>query len=74
LDEQRRELESLTLAIRTSAGVPSGALPDDGELDGLVDRRGGRTVLTLRGRLLANEVAIRLIPPAAPVAAGILRP
>jgi len=67
LDDRGRELESLTLAIRTSAGVPAGALPDDGELDGLVERRGGRAVLTLRGRLLANEVAIRLRPPASPV-------
>jgi putative oxygen-independent coproporphyrinogen III oxidase len=72
LDTYGRELESLTLAIRTSDGVPVDSLPDDGELDGLVERRAGRAVLTLRGRLLANEVAIRL-RPAAPVGAGILR-
>jgi hypothetical protein len=43
-------------------GVPTGALDAD-ELEGLVEQRGDRLVLTLRGRLLANEVALRLRPP-----------
>ncbi len=74
LDSYSREIESLTLAIRTSDGVPSWSVPDDPALDGLVEHRAGRAVLTVRGRLLANEVAIRLTPPGLPVAAGILRP
>ncbi len=74
LDARSRELEALTLAIRTSHGVPADSVPDDEALEGLIERRGGRAVLTLRGRLLANEVAIRLRPPAVPVAAAILRP
>ena len=61
-DEQRR-FEALALGLRTPAGVPEEALPvgdgDDG-LDGLVVRAGGRAVLTVRGRLLANAVTTRL--------------
>jgi oxygen-independent coproporphyrinogen-3 oxidase len=61
LDDRRRRLESLQLALRTSAGVPLSALHDGPELDGLVARTGdGRAVLTPSGRLLANEVALRL--------------
>ncbi len=60
-DEQRR-FEALALRIRTREGVPSGALPDDPDLVGLVERRGGRAVLTVRGRLLANAVSARLVP------------
>jgi glycyl-tRNA synthetase len=58
-DDQRR-FEALALRIRTREGVPTGALPDDPDLEGLVDRRGGRAVLTVRGRLLANAVTVRL--------------
>jgi putative oxygen-independent coproporphyrinogen III oxidase len=61
LDGPTRRLEALQLALRTSDGVPAGALPQDSVLDGLVSRAGGRAVLTVRGRLLANEVALRLI-------------
>jgi oxygen-independent coproporphyrinogen-3 oxidase len=72
LGPDQRALEGLQLALRTRAGVPSGALPDVADLvdNGLVDVAGDRAVLTLRGRLLANEVARRLVPvtPAAPVA------
>ncbi len=59
LEPEGRRLESLQLALRTRAGVPADALPTD-DLDGLVERRGDRAVLTVRGRLLANEVALRL--------------
>jgi oxygen-independent coproporphyrinogen-3 oxidase len=58
LDAETRRLERLQLALRTRDGVPEDALPDD--LDDLVEREGGRVTLTLRGRLLANEVALRL--------------
>lgn len=60
LDETARRLERAQLALRTRAGVPDAQLPDAPELDGLVARAGGRAVLTRRGRLLANEVALRL--------------
>ena len=40
--------------------MPDAALPDDPDLEGLVERAGGRAVLTVRGRLLANEVTARL--------------
>ncbi|MGH9114130.1 MAG: radical SAM family heme chaperone HemW [Acidimicrobiales bacterium] len=61
LDAGERRLEALQLAVRTRGGVPATSLPVD-ELDGLVDvdPRGDRAVLTVRGRLLANEVALRL--------------
>ena len=54
-----RRLEALQLAVRTRGGVPAAALPVD-ELDDLVEVTGDRAVLTVRGRLLANEVALRL--------------
>lgn len=59
LDPDERRLEALQLALRTSAGVPAEAVPD--EVADLVTPTGdGRLRLTVRGRLLANEVAIRL--------------
>ena len=62
LDNDERALEGLQLALRMREGVPVDAL-DVEELDGLVQRVGDRVVLTLRGRLLANEVALRLRLP-----------
>jgi putative oxygen-independent coproporphyrinogen III oxidase len=59
LDAGARRLEALQLAVRTRAGVPAATLPVE-ELDDLVDLDGNRAVLTVRGRLLANEVALRL--------------
>jgi coproporphyrinogen III oxidase-like Fe-S oxidoreductase len=58
-DQQR--FEALALGLRTPAGVPASALPADEVLEGLVDRVGGRAVLTVRGRLLANSVTSRLV-------------
>ncbi|MGH9298502.1 MAG: hypothetical protein ACRDZT_01140, partial [Acidimicrobiales bacterium] len=68
-----RVLEELELSLRTSEGVPAAALesalrnePDDGSIADLVEKAAGdRLVLTLKGRLLANEVACRLRPPTA---------
>jgi len=62
LDADGRRREGLELSLRTGAGVPVGALDD---LDLLVERhlvvrRADRLVLTIEGRLLANEVALRL--------------
>ncbi len=56
-DERRRE--ALQLSLRTRTGVPSTSLPVD-DLADLVEPVGDRVVLTVRGRLLANEVAVRL--------------
>ncbi|CAN5138622.1 radical SAM family heme chaperone HemW [soil metagenome] len=62
LDDDDRWLERLQLALRTSDGVPAASLPVD-ELEGLVAPAGDdRVVLTVKGRLLANEVALRLRP------------
>ena len=61
LDDASRRIEGLQLALRTTEGVPVGALPDDDPaLDGLVETVGQRQHLTVAGRLLANEVALRL--------------
>jgi putative oxygen-independent coproporphyrinogen III oxidase len=59
LGPAERRLESLQLALRTRIGVPVDALPVD-ELGGLLEADGERLVLTAEGRLLANEVALRL--------------
>ena len=63
LDEDQRALEALILSLRTTDGVPEAAVPDDPDLRALVHRRHGRAVLTLRGRLLADELAGRLRVP-----------
>ena len=64
IDPSTRRVEALELALRTPDGVPATALPgwpEDPELAGLVSAgAGGRLVLTPAGRLLANEVSIRL--------------
>lgn len=63
LEPAERAAESRQLAIRTRYGVAAGEV-DDGalaDLSGLVARTDdGRVVLTPAGRLLANEVAIRI--------------
>jgi coproporphyrinogen III oxidase-like Fe-S oxidoreductase len=56
----QREFEELSLMLRTPRGVPWDALERPDELDGLVERHEGRAVLTVRGRLLANEVTTRI--------------
>jgi oxygen-independent coproporphyrinogen-3 oxidase len=63
LDATTRAEEELQLTLRTDAGVPLDALDGDA-VAGLVTRRGDRWVLTADGRLLANEVALRLQVPA----------
>ncbi len=59
LDADQQRVEGLQLALRMREGVPATAL-DDADLDGLVEHVGERVVLTRRGRLLANEVSMRL--------------
>jgi putative oxygen-independent coproporphyrinogen III oxidase len=62
LDAPERRVEALQLAVRTREGAPVDAFSPStlDVLDGLVERHGDRVVLTPRGRLLANEVALRL--------------
>ncbi|CAN5725213.1 radical SAM family heme chaperone HemW [soil metagenome] len=62
LEPDERRVEGLQLAIRTREGIAGSAISDEVvvELEGLVERRADRVVLTPHGRLLANEVAIRL--------------
>ncbi len=63
LEPDQKALEALELSIRTREGVHAAALPDEEALVDLVTREAGRAVLTVRGRLLANEVACRLRLP-----------
>ena len=64
LDEAARERERLRLALRTNGGVePDAFSPEDSALlekRGLLSVRGDRLVLSPTGRLLANQVAMRL--------------
>lgn len=62
LDSEARRIEGLQLALRMRDGVPADALSahDVAELDGLVVTDGQRVRLTRNGRLLANEVSLRL--------------
>jgi len=60
LDADTRRREGLELALRMRTGVPAEALPTEG-LEGLVESDGTRTWLTRPGRLLANEVSLRLL-------------
>ncbi|MDG2263332.1 MAG: radical SAM family heme chaperone HemW [Actinomycetota bacterium] len=63
LDLAEREVEALQLAIRRREGVPVDVVPD--EVIHLVDiDADGTARLNLQGRLLANEVAVRLTPRA----------
>jgi hypothetical protein len=50
----------MVLLLRTREGVPSDAFDDVDALGDLVERRGDRLVLSLRGRLLTNQVAMHL--------------
>ena len=72
LSSDERRFEALALGIRTAEGVPASSVGDDPALVGLVERRGDRAVLTVRGRLLANEVAARIGRKGEEAAAGIL--
>lgn len=60
LTAAQRDFESLSLSLRTPRGVPWDCLERPEELEGLVTRVGGRAVLSVRGRLLANEVGARI--------------
>jgi putative oxygen-independent coproporphyrinogen III oxidase len=71
LDPGQRAWEELVLSLRTSRGVPAATVPEELCDAGLVElqrdlAQGARAVLTPRGRLLANEVAIKLVKPVSP--------
>ena len=59
LNAEERRVEGLQLQIRLREGVARQALDGDA-LPGLVELHDDRWVLTQRGRLMANEVSIRL--------------
>jgi putative oxygen-independent coproporphyrinogen III oxidase len=59
LDDDTRRVEGLQLALRMREGIPADEIDLDG-LDDLVLVTNGRATLTRRGRLLANEVSLRL--------------
>jgi oxygen-independent coproporphyrinogen-3 oxidase len=67
LDRSTRELERLAFSLRTREGVtPDQLQGKQGTLDelaelGLLSQSEGRITLTLEGRLLADEIATRLI-------------
>src|SRR6266536_2593233 len=72
LTPDERHTEDVMLRLRLASGLPLAALDDAGRVaagaavvDGLLDagaHRGGRAVLTLRGRLLADAVVRDLLP------------
>lgn len=60
LDDDQREFERDALALRTATGVGVDRFDDLDDLEDLVEVRGDRVVLTVRGRLLANQVTLKL--------------
>ena len=65
LGDAERAEEAFVLALRTSAGAPVAPAAQECAADladaGLLVSRGGRAVLTTRGRLLASDVTARLL-------------
>jgi oxygen-independent coproporphyrinogen-3 oxidase len=62
-------VEDVMLRVRLASGLPEAVLDGVGRAgaaravtDGLLVREGGRLVLTLRGRLLADAVVRDLLP------------
>jgi putative oxygen-independent coproporphyrinogen III oxidase len=79
LDDGVRAAEALALALRTRRGVvldrPAEVVAEELAALGLLDRDAGRWRLTVRGRLLASEVTVRLTGPhpvSNPLALGTL--
>ena len=65
LDYEARRLEELQLLIRMREGVPNNSFsPEDRELlSPYLQESGERLVLTRTGRLMNNEVSLRLVAP-----------
>lgn len=59
LDQQASRMEKLQLQLRLREGVPFEALDGDA-LPGVVELHDNRWTLTRRGRLMANDVSLRL--------------
>jgi oxygen-independent coproporphyrinogen-3 oxidase len=66
LDPATAQAERIVLCLRTAAGVPAGDIPVDalgwGRSYGLVEAVEGHVRLTIKGRLLSNELFARLLP------------
>jgi putative oxygen-independent coproporphyrinogen III oxidase len=60
LDAATRSFEVAALLLRTRRGVPADSFEDVAALEDLVERHDDRVVLTVRGRLLANQVSVLL--------------
>ena len=60
LDESTRAFERDSLALRTRRGVPVEAFDSLDEIAHLVRIEGGVVTLAPEGRLLANQVIVRL--------------
>jgi oxygen-independent coproporphyrinogen-3 oxidase len=60
LDDRTQRFERDSLALRTARGVPREAFGSLDEIGHLVSVRDGRVTLAPRGRLLANQVILRL--------------
>jgi oxygen-independent coproporphyrinogen-3 oxidase len=75
IDETLRAEEDLALGLRTSAGVRLGAAAEQVGATlveaGLLEPHGSRRRLTLRGRLLASEVTVRLLDAKANTPRGV---
>jgi putative oxygen-independent coproporphyrinogen III oxidase len=75
IDETLRAEEDLALGLRTSAGVRLGAAAEQVGATlveaGLLEPHGRRLRLTLRGRLLASEVTVRLLDAKANTPRGV---
>ena len=65
MEPAERKMEALQLALRTREGVPAEALPPGARVgvENLVYEEGGVVRLSPAGRLLANEVSLRLRHP-----------
>jgi putative oxygen-independent coproporphyrinogen III oxidase len=63
LGEPERHTEDVMLGLRLASGLAAASVASLRELvdEGLVEVRGDRAVLTLRGRLLADAVILRLL-------------
>lgn len=72
LDGSERAEELLGLLLRTNLGVARSSVDESVFEDGLMECNGERATLTLRGRLLANEVAMRLVLLSQPQAVSVL--
>lgn len=60
--EEQRVVEALELLVRTRIGVPSEAVYDKSSIRELIHDSDGLITLTKKGRLLANQVILRMNP------------